>query len=210
MRKTINITFVTLVLSLFLLSMINKKETNPEIKTQKSSMTFITPISEEVHCEKLDTIQMVFKKYEKDAQLYLDREHFKGTPLSGKLLRECAKKTYDSTGIIVPLELALSQAQWESGMGLKGRSPKNNPYNIGEWNTLGITTMTFNSTKHGVQSYYNLIAKKYLKERSVKELFKDFIDLNGHRYASSKLYEKDISKQYYYIVRWIEKNDTIL
>ena len=56
----------------------------------------------------------------------------------------------------------------------------------------------------------NLIAKKYLKERSVKELFKDFIDLNGHRYASSKLYEKDISKQYYYIVRWIEKNDTIL
>ena len=153
---------------------------------------------------------MVFKKYEKDAQLYLDREHFKGTPLSGKLLRECAKKTYDSTGIIVPLELALSQAQWESGMGLKGRSPKNNPYNIGEWNTLGITTMTFNSTKHGVQSYYNLIAKKYLKERSVKELFKDFIDLNGHRYASSKLYEKDISKQYYYIVRWIEKNDTIL
>tara|TARA_R110000803_G_scaffold112660_2_gene181008 strand:- start:410 stop:1042 length:633 start_codon:yes stop_codon:yes gene_type:complete len=210
MKKTTN----TLVLSIFIITTIllstNKKETNPGVKVQNPSMTFITPISEEVHCEKLDTIQMVFKKYEKDAQLYLDREHFKGTPLSGKLLRECAKKTYDSTGIIVPLELALSQAQWESGMGLKGRSPKNNPYNIGEWNTLGITTMTFSSTKHGVQSYYNLIAKKYLKERSVKELFKDFIDLNGHRYASSKLYEKDISKQYYYIVRWIEKNDTIL
>ena len=210
MKKTTN----TLVLSIFIITTIllstNKKETNPEVKVQNSSMTFINLISEGVHYEKLDTIKMVFKKYEKDAQIYLDRERFKGTPLSGKLLRECAKKTYDSTGIIVPLELALSQAQWESGMGLKGRSPKNNPYNIGEWNTLGITTMTFNSTKHGVQSYYNLIAKKYLKERSVKELFKDFIDLNGHRYASSKLYEKYISEQYYYISRWIEKNNITL
>ena len=78
----------------------------------------------------LDTIKQFFDDYEKRCQLYLDRVCFNGTPITGKLLKSCAKNTYDSTGIIVPLELALSQAQWESGMGLRGRSPKNNPYNI--------------------------------------------------------------------------------
>ncbi len=210
MKKTLNIIAITLIISIFLLSMVNKEKTSPGIKIQKSNMVILNSKAEKIYPKKLDTIQTFFKKYATKAQLYLDRERFKGTPLSGKLLKECAKKTYDSTGVIVPLELALSQAQWESGMGLKGRSPKNNPYNIGEWNTLGITTMTFKSTKHGVQSYYNLIAKKYINKKSIKDLFKNFVNENGHRYAHSKLYEKHISEQYYYISRWIEKNDTIL
>lgn len=158
----------------------------------------------------IDTIQQFFYDYEKRGQLYLDRDCFNGTPISGKLLKDCAKNTYDSTGIIVPLELALSQAQWESGMGLKGRSPKNNPYNIGEWNTLGITTMHFHSTEQGVQTYYYLIAKKYLNNKNIQKLLINFVNLNGHRYAHSKTYEHNIKKQYHYISRWIEKNDTIL
>lgn len=158
----------------------------------------------------VDTLEQFFNEYEKHAQLYLDRDCFKGTPISGRLLRECAQNAYDSTGVIVPLELALSQAQWESGMGLKGRSPKNNPYNIGEWNTLGITTMHFHSTAQGVQAYYYLISKKYLINKNVYDLFINFVNLNGHRYAHSKMYEHNIKKQYHYISRWIEKSDTTL
>lgn len=158
----------------------------------------------------IDTMQQFFYDYEKRGQLYLDRDCFNGTPISGKLLKDCAKNAYDSTGIIVPLELALSQAQWESGMGLKGRSPKNNPYNIGEWNTLGITTIYFHSTEQGVQTYYYLMATKYLNNKSIQKLLINFVNLNGYRYAHSKTYEHHIKQQYYYISRWIEKNDTVL
>lgn len=149
-------------------------------------------------------IDSTFSDYEKRANVYLSRGTFKGTPLSGELLTLCARNTYDSTGILVPIELVLLQAQFESSMGREGRSPKRNPFNLGE-STKG-TTMWFETTFDGVQAYYYLVANKYLKCKSVEELLLDFTRCDGKRYAENPDYENLVSSEYLRIKRWIDKN----
>jgi flagellum-specific peptidoglycan hydrolase FlgJ len=145
-----------------------------------------------------------FNHYKEKAELYLNREHFTNTPLTGDILVNSAKKVYDSIGVIVPLELALTQAQLESGMGLKGKSPKKNPFNIGEHNSK--TTIKFNNTQEGVDAYYFLMAEKYLRCSTVDELLNNFVNCDNHRYATNKNYEKKVKNQYYFIKRWLNTN----
>lgn len=145
-----------------------------------------------------------FVTYKQKADLYLKRNHFKGTPINGDILSQSAKKVYDSTGILVPLELVLSQAQWESGMGLRGRSPKTNPFNIGEYGNE--TVVKFKTTKEGVEAYYYLMATKYLKCKTVEELLNDFTNCNGYRYAYGKKYENRVKNQYNFIKKWLNNN----
>jgi len=145
-----------------------------------------------------------FQHYKEKADLYLSRKHFINTPITGDMLFNSAKKVCDSTGILVPLELVLAQAQLESGMGLKGKSPQKNPFNIGEYGSK--TVIKFNSTKQGVEAYYFLMAEKYLKCSTINELLDNFVNCNNHRYASSKDYEKKIKNQYYFIRRWLKSN----
>jgi hypothetical protein len=156
----------------------------------------------EIEVEPVDTMKLFFHNYETDAQVYLDRDVFSGTPITGKILSTCEKNTYDSTGVIVPLELALSQAQWESGMGRFGKSAKCNPYNVGEWDRG--TMWKYSTTEEGVQAYFNLIAKDYLSNKSVDQLLINFVNDNGHRYASSTSYENHIGGTYKDIKNWIE------
>lgn len=144
-----------------------------------------------------------FEEYAINAQIYLDRPTFNNTPITGQLLAECARIAYDSTGIVVPLDLALSQAQWESSMGRRGLSAKNNPYNVGEWD--GKTTRKFTSTKEGVLAYYMLMVKNYLNHKNVDELLVSFTNNNGHRYASNPHYEKNLKVTQSFINRWIVK-----
>jgi hypothetical protein len=148
---------------------------------------------------KKDSLEAYFDNYEARANLYLSR--FPGTPITGEMLSKSAKKAYDSTGVIVPLELALAQCQWESGMGRKGRSPETNPFNVGE-HDCG-TSKVFRTTEEGTQAYFYLISKKYLSCKNVESLLKNFISCEGYRYASSENYEKTIKDQYFYISRWI-------
>lgn len=145
-----------------------------------------------------------FKIYEKKADLYLQRNIFNGTPIEGWMLAKSAKKTYDSTGVILPLELVLSQAQWESGMGLRGKSPKKNPFNIGEWGDT--TVISFKTTEKGVGYYYLLMAENYLKCKTLDQLLDNFVNCNGHRYAKSEKYEQKIKNQYRFIKSWLDKN----
>ena len=145
----------------------------------------------------------VFTEYKDKANLYLSREEFKGTPIKGEMLALAAENAYDSTGILLPVELCLAQCQWESGMGLKGKSPTNNPFNIGEYDSG--TVMWFDNTFSGVQAYFYFMTINYLPCSTIDELFKDFVNCGGHRYASGK-YEEHIPNQYYYITQWLEKN----
>lgn len=149
-------------------------------------------------------LDSVFTDYEKRADVYLSRGIFKGTPISSEMLTLCAKNTYDSTGIIVPIELVLIQAQFESSMGREGRSPKRNPFNLGE--STKRTTLWFETTFDGVQAYYYLMANKYLKCKSVEELLLDFTRCDGKRYAENPNYENLISSEYLRIKRWIDNN----
>lgn len=153
----------------------------------------------------------MFDNYTQRANLWLSRPEFNGTPLTGEILALAAWNCFDSTGILVPVELALAQAQYESSMGLKGRSPKTNPYNVGEYNSK--TVLWFDSTFDGVQAYYYLIANNYLKCRSLEELFTSFENCFGHKYArciedcDQKVpYEIKLARQYYFIKQWLKKN----
>ena len=147
----------------------------------------------------------VFTVYKNKANLYLLQEKFKGTPLTGDILALAAYNAYDSTGIILPLSLALAQCQWESDMGRLGRSPRKNPYNVGEHDTG--TVLYFKTTFEGVQAYYYLMCNDYLSCKSLNELFLNFTNCNGHRYAASKTYEYNIKEQYYYIEKWLNNHE---
>jgi len=145
--------------------------------------------------------------YTEKADIYLSRKTFKGTPLNGELLSKCAKKTFEDFGVLIPVELALSQAQIESGMGRYGRTPVTNPYNLGEYSDR--TVLRYKNKEDGVQAYYNLIAKNYLDygRRTIDDLFRsNFRNKNGYKYANSKTYGYKIKKQYIYIKEYINNN----
>lgn len=143
----------------------------------------------------------VFTDYEMRAELYL--EDFPDTPIEAGMLRLAAYNAYDSTGVLLPVELALAQAQMESSMGTRGRSPKNNPFNVGEYDSGTVKWMA--STYEGVESYYFLMCQNYLRCKDLSILFKNFVNCNGHRYASSPNYESAIKKQFNYIKKNINK-----
>lgn len=145
---------------------------------------------------------LFFMEYEKKADLYLSRKIFKGTPIKGWMLACSARTFYDSTCVLVPLELALTQAQMESGMGLSGLTPKSNPFNVG----IHHKNSKIKKTEDGVHEYYKVMVYNYLKCSSVEDLFTNFVDCNGKRYANYEDYENTIKKQYLFIQRWLEKN----
>jgi len=143
----------------------------------------------------------VFLEYQLRADLYLSRPAFNGSPVTGELLALAAYNAYDSTGILLPVELCLAQCQWESGMGLRGKSPTNNPFNIGEYDRG--TVLWYDSTFEGTQAYFYFMTNNYLSCSTIDELFKNFVNCAGYRYASSD-YESHIPEQYYFIKRWID------
>jgi hypothetical protein len=146
-------------------------------------------------------VDKTFSDYAKKAQQYLDRDVFAGTPITGEMLANAARETYAKTGKIVPLNLALAQAQFESAMGQKGRNPLTNPYNVGEFDEG--TKQRFKTTQEGVKAYYDLMANDYLKDKSPEDLLKNFVNKDGNRYASNKKYEKGLAEQIAYIDRFV-------
>jgi len=139
--------------------------------------------------------------YAENAQTYLSRPVFKGTPLRGDLLAKSAQKAYEETGTEVPLELALAQAQFESGMARKGRNPTTNPYNVGEYDEG--TKLKFKTIEEGIDAYYKTIARDYLKDKDLTELMVSFTNKAGNRYASNPEYEKQLKEQIAYINKFL-------
>lgn len=138
--------------------------------------------------------------YERTAESYLSRPVFSGSPITGRILADAARSTYERLGVHVPIELALAQAQLESGMGRHGRNPETNPFNVGEFDAG--TKQTFRTTAEGVQAYFDLIAKDYLRARAFSDLMKNFVNHRGQRYASNPRYEKLLRVQ----INFIRKN----
>jgi hypothetical protein len=68
-----------------------------------------------------------FDDYEKKADRYLSRNIFSGTKLTGKVLRTAAEETYNKTGKLVPLELALAQGQDETPYARNPRADTTEP-----------------------------------------------------------------------------------
>jgi hypothetical protein len=189
-----------LILSSFLFGMYNKIETIDKL-FEKTLTTIVYELPNDKSVEYIDSL---FSDYEKRANIYLSQKKFQKSPIKGFMLSTSAKDVYLITGIFLPVELALSQAQLESSMGTKGRSPDTNPFNIGEYDSG--TVMTFNNTYEGVKSYYKYMTKDYLKCRPIDILLKNFTNCGGFRYAGSPDYEKRISELYFSIKKYIDKN----
>lgn len=149
----------------------------------------------------------VFIDYRERAEIYLSQDKWKNSPIKADMLALAAYNAYDSTGVLLPVELALTQAQIESAMGTRGRSPDKNPYNIGEYDSG--TVMWFETTFDGVQAYYYFMVRDYLKCKSINTLFKNFTNCKGKRYASNPEYEIKVSKQYDYVKRYIDNRINI-
>ena len=140
-------------------------------------------------------------QYEKYAQTYLNRPIFKGTPLTGKMLRLSAENTYNTTKTFVPVDFALSQAQLESSMGRRSRYASTNPFNVGEYDKG--TRIRFKTLQDGVNSYYTLMANDYLKGTTPQQLLTNFVNFRGDRYASNPEYERKMRNQIKYINRYV-------
>lgn len=145
-----------------------------------------------------------FETYAQQAQSYLDRPVFKGTSLTGQMLARGAKQIYDTYGILLPVEFALAQAQKESSMGRKGRSPVNNPFNVGEFDEG--TKLNFNTPQEGINAYYDLMARRYLGGgKTTEDLMQNFVNDLGQRYATDKGYEQYFQEQVPYIQRFFAR-----
>jgi hypothetical protein len=154
----------------------------------------------------------LFINYEKDAEVYLKRDIFKGSPVTPAMLANAARKIYKERGVLVPLELALAQGQLESHMGKKGRqNHKTNPYNVGEYDKG--TMSKFRTTQDGIIAYFDVMATDYLLkgEKTMEELLDNFVNINGARYASNTQYEKTLKGLTTYIRKYIDtnKNDKV-
>ena len=117
--------FIILLVSWVLLGQTNKPK---KMNSSDNGKVIETLIEDDINWE----------TYCKRADIYLSRSRFKPSPISGDILSDCARETYKSYGVFIPVELALAQAQFESGMGLKGRSPKNNPCNLGDYSNKTV------------------------------------------------------------------------
>jgi len=191
-----------LIASIIIGSMVDSKAVKVEYSIDTESGMHVMPSKHAVALGSTEWKDSVFHDYQVRADLYI-KTRFPKSPVKGEVLALAAHNAYDSTGILLPVELALAQCQWESGMGLKGRSPKNNPFNIGEYDSG--TVVWFDNTFEGVQAYYNVMCNDYLSCHSLSELFTNFVNCNGYRYASGP-YEDLVPKQYYFIKRWLKKN----
>ncbi len=146
-----------------------------------------------------------WKTYKENADKYLSR--FKGTPLTGEILTNSAKKAYETHGVDVPVELVLSQGQFETQMGTKGRNPSTNPFNVYEYDAG--TKKRFKNIDEGVGAYYDLMARKYLKGKKLDDLLRNFVNTEGLRYASDKDYEKKVGGQIATIRRFIGSKPSV-
>ena len=144
-----------------------------------------------------------FQAYAVNAQNYLNRPIFKGTPLTGQMLAQAAQDVYNRTGTYVPPELALAQGQLETKLGKKTRSV-NNIFNVGETDKGGH--IPYQNPQDSVNAYYNLMANHYLNKSTPDDLRRNFVNDQGYRYASNPAYEQKIGGQMDYIARKYTQN----
>ena len=94
----------------------------------------------------------------------------------------------------IDLPLLLAAGWIETKMGTEGvcvTRGTNSMYSVGAWDD-GSTRNYYDSKVESMRHYARIIKNDYLRGRDVDTLLKDgnFVNMNGHRYASNPSYEK--------------------
>ena len=103
----------------------------------------------------------------------------------------------------VDLRLVLAQGHVESHFGTKGTAARTNSvFNVGAYDGYSAAKQIKNGYgyKHpdySVEPYLKLLTTKYLVEGKTEEdLLENFVDVNGHRYASCTTYESMLKSKW--------------
>lgn len=96
----------------------------------------------------------------------------------------------------IDLPLLLAAGWVETKMGTEGvcvSKGTNSMYSVGAWDD-GTTRNYYDSKVESMYHYAQIIKNDYLRGRDVETLLKDgnFVNKNGHRYASNPRYERDL------------------
>lgn len=159
--------------------------------------------------------QAYFDNYAQRAQVYLSRPNMKWTDgvLTGQMFADAALQTYLKYGKdmtkVVPVEFALTQGQFESHLGITGRSPSDNPFNVGEYDDRSADWVDrIENPSQGIAMYYDLMAEDYLSTKTPDQLLENgnFVNEAGARYASNTNYESDLRSQINFIDGYIDRS----
>jgi peptidoglycan hydrolase-like protein with peptidoglycan-binding domain len=136
-----------------------------------------------------------FEKYSKICQKFIDTRKPNLLNITGAMMATAAKQAFDKYQKFVPAELALAQLATEGGIGNNNPNSRpiktRNPFNVG--NTDDGADVVYGDVQSGINTYYNLIANKYLgKGKTANDLVNNFVNHSGLRYAGPD-YEKSVN-----------------